>query len=197
MIYGYLRVSTEQQDTDNQKGEILHHYQVDDWVSVECSSRKSQKERGLTKLFDRLQHGDTLVVTELSRLARSTTELILMVQELIRRHVGIVAIKQGLRIPPNGEQMDPAAKLAVTLFGLMAEMERDFISIRTKMGLAARRAAGVRLGKPPGTQQTSILDARLDEIRLLRSAGVSVLGISKHLGCGYATITHYLRTRGL
>lgn len=195
MLIGYLRVSTNKQDENNQRHAISQVHTPDKWLAVECSSRKSQKARRLTELLDQVSPGDVIVVTELSRLARSTSELLLLVDCLIKQHVGLIAMKQGLTIPANGDQMDPLAKMTVTIFGLMAELERDFVSSRTREGLAAKRSEGVVLGKPPGTIQTSILDARVDEIKLLRSAGASTLSISRYLGCGYATITHYLRTR--
>lgn len=195
--YGYLRVSTDTQDTNNQMQEIVRNLVVDEFISVECSSRKSQDKRGLTELFDRLQYGDTLVVTELSRLARSTSELLLMIEGFIKRGIGLVALKQSIRIPANGDKMDAATKTIVIMFGLMAELERDFISDRTKMGLAARRAAGVRLGKPPGTQQASRLDGKRDQIRDRLTTGHSVLSISKLLGVGRTTLVSYIRSRGL
>lgn len=195
--YGYLRVSTDKQDEDNQRQEILRHMEVDEFIAVECSSRKSQDERGLTDLFARLEYGDTLVVTELSRLARSTSELLLMVDRFIKARIGLVAIKQGLRIPPNGEKMDAATKTIVTMFGLMAELERDFVSIRTKMGLKARVAAGVVLGKPIGTIQPSILDCKVGEIKRRLAAGESLNSMAAALGCGRTTLTHYIKSRGL
>lgn len=197
MIYGYLRVSTDKQDEENQRLEISNTERVDEYIGVECSSRKTQAQRGITALFDRLQYGDTIVVTELSRLARSTSELLVMIDEIIKRHIGLIAIKQGIRIPPNGDKMDAATKTIVTMFGLMAELERDFISERTKMGLKAKKAAGVVLGKPKGTVQPSILDSRVEEIKEMRRGNVSTSTMAAKLGCGRTTLIHYLKTRGL
>ena len=195
--YGYIRVSTEEQDYNNQMQEIVRNMVVDEFISSECSSRKSQNKRGLTELFDRLQYGDTLVVTELSRLARSTSELLLMIESFIRGGIGLIALKQNIRIPANGEAMDAGTKTIVTIFGLMAELERDFISMRTKMGLAAKRAAGVRLGKPPGTQQASRLDTQRQQIADRLATGRSVLSISQELGVGRTTLVSYIRSREL
>ena len=195
--YGYIRVSTEEQDYNNQMQEIVRNLVVDEFISSECSSRKSQDKRGLTELFDRLEYGDVLVVTELSRLARSTSELLLMIEGFIKQGIGLIALKQNIRIPANGDKMDAATKTVVTMFGLMAELERDFISMRTKMGLAARRAAGVRLGKPPGTQQVSKLDTHRQRIADRLKAGRSVLSISQELVVGRTTLVSYIRSRGL
>ena len=195
--YGYIRVSTEEQDYNNQMQEIVRNLVVDEFISSECSSRKSQDKRGLTELFDRLEYGDVLVVTELSRLARSTSELLLMIEGFIKQGIGLIALKQNIRIPANGDKMDAATKTVVTMFGLMAELERDFISMRTKMGLAARRAAGVRLGKPPGTQQASRLDTQRQQIADRLATGRSVLSISRELVVGRTTLVSYIRSRGL
>lgn len=194
---GYVRVSTDKQDEDNQRQEILRHMAVDDFIAIECSSRKSQDERGITEVFSRLEYGDTLVVTELSRLARSTSELLLMVDRFIKAGIGLVALKQGLKLPANGEKMDAATKTIVTMFGLMAELERDFISMRTKMGLAAKKAAGVRIGKPPGTKQASILDESQDIIVRMLKQGDSLSAIARKMGCGRTTLRHYIGSRGL
>ncbi len=197
MIYGYLRVSTDKQDEENQRHEIKQHVAVDEFIAVECSSRKTQKERGITALLAQLKYGDTLVVTELSRLARSTTELLLMVDGFIKNHIGLIAIKQGLKIPANGDKMDAATKTMVTVFGLMAELERDFISDRTKTALKAKKASGIILGKPVGTIQPSILDDSVELIKTMKKEGVSVLAMSKELNCGRSTLLHYIKSRGL
>lgn len=195
--YGYLRVSTDKQDEENQRQEIVRHLAVDEFIAVECSSRKSQDERGITDLLSRLVHGDTLVVTELSRLARSTSELLIMVDGFIKAGVGLTALKQGIRIPANGGKMDASTKTVVTMFGLMAELERDFISMRTKMGLAAKKAAGVRLGKPPGTLQVSGLDSVKEDIKNMLADGVSVLAISEKVGFSRTAVRSYIKSRAL
>jgi DNA invertase Pin-like site-specific DNA recombinase len=195
--FGYLRVSTDKQDEENQRGEILRYMPVDEFIAIECSSRKSQQARGITDLLARVSYGDTIVVTELSRLARSTSELLLMVDGFIKAGVGLTVLKQSIKIPANGDKMDASTKTLVTMFGLMAELERDFISMRTKMGLAARKAAGVRLGKPPGTLGISGLDPHRDEISVMIARGDSVLSIAKAVGFGRTTVKSYIKSRGL
>ncbi len=197
MQIGYLRVSTDKQDEDNQRHAISQLYTPDRWVAVECSSRKTQKARGITELLEQVTGGDTVIVTELSRLARSNGELILMVEGLIKRHVGLIVIKQGINIPANGDKMDMSVKVMVHTFGLMAELERDFISDRTKMALAARKAEGMVLGRPTGTRFPNRLDSRVDEIRMLRSAGTSVAALATHLDSSRTTLRWYLKSRGL
>ena len=80
-VIGYLRVSSAKQDVQNQKLEILSYANkekmtIDDFISIEISSRRTLKERRIEELLDRLESGDTLIVSELSRLGRSLGEII-------------------------------------------------------------------------------------------------------------------------
>ena len=89
--------------------------------------------------------GDLLIVSELSRTGRSVIEIISIVNSLIRTHVRFVAIKEGFDI--KGDH-DIQTKVLVTIFSLLAELERDLISERTRQALAAKKAQGVKLGTP-------------------------------------------------
>lgn len=147
---GYLRVSTVRQDLENQRREIEEYcktsgLEVDDYLQIEISSRKTTKERRIDELLQRLNKGDTLIVSELSRLGRSVGELCRIVDSLIKKQVRLVAIKQGMTI--NGKH-DIASKTIMTMFALMAEIERDLISERTKNGLARVKTEGRKLGNP-------------------------------------------------
>ena len=139
-VTGYVRVSTVRQDADNQRHEILeyankNHLHIDDFIEVEISSRRDKKQRRITELMEKLEPGDTLIVSELSRLGRSTSEVIDIVNELIAKEIKFIAIKQGLSI---SGQHDIQSKVMVTMFSLFAELERDIISERTKTALAAK-----------------------------------------------------------
>ena len=197
MLIGYLRVSTDTQDEANQRHAISQRYTPDRWLAVECSSRKSQADRGITELLTSVQPGDVIIVTELSRLARSNGELIIMVEGIVKMGVGLIVLKQNINIPPNEDQMNMGTKILVQVFGMMAELERDYISDRTKMALARRKAEGVVLGRPVGTRFANKLDSRVDEIKGLRAAGASVAAISAHLGSSRTTLRWYLKSRGM
>ena len=171
----YIRASTIAQDVNNQRHEILEYghregIKVDTFIEVTVSSRHSSRQRRIEELQDRLEPGDTLIVTELSRLGRSTGEVILLINQLVAYGVIILIIKQNLRL---GEGLqDITAKVMVTLLALFAEIERDFISLRTKEALAAKKAQGVILGKPKGTIQSSMYDKDKERIQELLSLGV-------------------------
>lgn len=199
-IVAYLRVSTDAQDMQGQRLEILDRanregLQVNDWLSFEISSRRSMDERGITGLLDRLDPGDMLIVVELSRLGRSLGQVIEIVNRLIEGKVRLWSIKDGIRLDGTG-QMDLATKTMVAMFGLMAEIERDLISQRTKAGLAAARAKGKVLGGRPGPR-TSKLDVRREEIQDYLAKKVSLASIAKLVGVAPSTLQGWLVSRGL
>ena len=185
----YIRTSTDKQDLNNQKLEIFefakkNQLEVDDFLQMTISSRKTSKERRIDEMLLTLEDADTLIVTELSRLGRSTAEVIGLVNELIKKQVRVISIKQNLDIKPH----DMTSKVMITLFSLFSELERDLISLRTKEALANKRAQGIQLGKPKGTVQKSKFDKDIVKIRELLTLGLSVrkiaifFGYSNHIG---------------
>jgi len=196
----YLRASTDKQDLNHQKLEILEfararHLQVDEFISITMSSRTTNKQRRIDELLSKLADSDTLIVTELSRLGRSTSEVIALINELVQRHIRVLIIKQNLDLKQNH---DMTAKVMITLFSLFAELERDLVSLRTKEALAAKRAQGIKLGKPKGTIQLSKFDRDRPRIEELLKLGLSVrktakvLGYSNHIG-----LNTYLNKRNI
>ena len=197
--FAYLRASTGNQDLNHQKIAILEYAQQHDlkihkYIEVTKSSRKTSKQRRIDELLDRLHPADTLIVTELSRLGRSTSEVIALVNELLSRQVRVIIIKQKLDI----SQHDISSKIIVTLFSLFSELERDLISLRTKEALAAKKASGVKLGKPMGTIQASKFDKERPRIEELLALGLSVRKIAKHLGySNHIGLNTYINRRGI
>ena len=146
----YLRVSSLKQDLENQKHEITEYcrkndIEVSEWLEVEMSTRKTKKERRIDELLSKLKKDDTLIISELSRLGRSLSEVVLIVEELIKKQVRLIAIKQGITL--NGKP-DITTKTTIFMFSMFGEIERDLISQRTKMGLANAKAKGKKLGNP-------------------------------------------------
>jgi DNA invertase Pin-like site-specific DNA recombinase len=179
----YIRASTDKQDLNNQKLEIFefakkNKLEVDDFIQMTISSRKTSKERRIDEMLSVLNDADTLIVTELSRLGQSTAEVIGLVNELIKKQVRVIAIKQNLDM----KQHDMTSKVMITLFSLFAELERDLISLRTKEALANKRAQGIQLGKPKGTIQKSKFDKDTIKIQELLGLGLSVRKIATFLG---------------
>ena len=195
----YLRTSTDKQDLNNQKLEILEwarkkDLKIDEFVQITMSSRKTRKQRRIEEVLHMLADSDTLIVTELSRLGRSTAEVIALVNELVARNIRVIILKQNLDI----SQHDMSSKIVITLFSLFAELERDLISLRTKEALAAKKQQGVALGKPKGTIQKSKFDADLERIKDLLKLGLSVRKIATLLGYNnHLALNTYINKRKL
>jgi DNA invertase Pin-like site-specific DNA recombinase len=195
----YLRVSKDVQDVKNQRLAILEfarreHLEISEFMELSVSSRRSPKERQIDRLLSQLEAGDTLVVSELSRMGRSVGEIILTVDQLVKQRVRLLAIKESLRLEGKPTLQ---TKVTVTLFSLFADIERELISLRTKEGLAAARASGKRLGRPKGRLGQSKLDGREGEILRLLDLQVSKSSIAKITGVDRSTLYHFIRSRHL
>lgn len=198
-IVAYLRASTDKQDLSHQKLEILElarcrDLHVDEYLELTVSSRKTSQQRRIDELVQMLEATDTLIVTELSRLGRSTAEVIALVNALVEGNIRLIVIKQNLDI----SRQDMNSKIIITLFSLFAELERDLISLRTREALAAKKAQGQRLGKPKGTLQKSKFDRDVERIKELLGYGLSVRKIAKVLGySSHIALNTYINKRGL
>lgn len=198
MIIGYIRVSKISQDLHNQKNAIYdyansHKLFVDEFVEIVISSRKNKKQRKIDELLTKLNRGDMLVITELSRLGRSITGVVGIVNTLIEEGIRLISIKENIDLKDHHSIQ---SKVMITMFSLFAELERDLISQRTKEALNARRAAGVKLGRPKGPGKSK-LDIHKEQIQELLNKEVSVASISKILEVSYPTVLKYIRKRKL
>lgn len=184
-IIAYLRTSTDKQDLNHQKLELLEFARkkslaIDDFMEITISSRKTTKQRRVDELVERLNPSDTLMVTELSRLGRSTAEVLALVNTIVGRGIRVIIVKQNLDLDISRQDMN--SKMSLTLFSLFAELERDLISLRTKEALASKKRDGKVLGKPKGTIQKSKFDKDVEKIKELLGVGLSVRKITKVLG---------------
>ena len=199
-VWAYLRVSTDSQDLTNQRLTILdwansRGLKVDNWIEIAISSRKTTRERRIDELMANLQKGDILIVSELSRLGRSIAEIITIVNELVAKEIDLILVKQNLELR-SGKQ-DMGTKIMVTIFGLLAESERDLISERTKMALARVKAQGRKLGRPKGRIGRSKLDGKEKEIQELLAKRVPKSVIARILGCSRSCVINFIKSRKL
>ena len=167
---------------------------MDDFIEATASGQASEKRRRLDELMSVLEHGDRLVVSELSRLRRSLGQIVAILDVLAKAGVAFVALKENIRV--EGKR-DIQTNVMTTLFALFAEVERDLISERTREGLANARASGQKLGRPKGSLGVSRLDGKEDEIRHFLELGVSKTAIAKIMGVSCPTLYSFMSTRGL
>ena len=198
-ILAHIRVSDDKQEVKNQRHEILEaarlkDLKIDDFVSINMTSRKTAVQRRIDEVLTRLGRGDTLIVTELSRLGRNTAEVILLVNELVQRGILLISLKQHIDLIDH----DMGSKISITVFSLLAELERDLISMRTREALAAKKSQGITLGKPKGTIQKSKFDADRERIEELLNIGLSVRKIAKILNYpNHHSLNTYINKRKL
>ena len=140
-IFGYVRVSTEKQSLFSQKEVLKSKYPGILIYEDVVSTRKFQTN--LKELLSRIQSGDTLVVTELSRIGRSLIELFKISEVLKEKKVCFISLKEGI------DTSSTMGTFLFNVFGSLYELERDIISERTKLGLATRRKYGIKGGKKP------------------------------------------------
>ncbi len=139
-VFGYARVSTEAQNLDRQL-DALEKYGVDMIYNEKMSGTKKNRPE-LTKLLDRITEGDTVVVESLSRLGRSTKDLIELTETFQSKGVNLVSLKESI------DTNSPTGKLLFTLMSAIAQFERDVITDRTREGLKSARARGRTGGRP-------------------------------------------------
>ncbi len=195
----YLRVSTGRQDLVQQKLAVLdyartHRFPVDKVLEAQWSSQRATQQEELLQLIETLQTGDRLIVSELSRLGRSLSQILRIIEGLIQKEVRLVAIKEAIRFEGKHNLQ---TKAMIVLFGLFAEVERDLIAERTKEGLAAAKLRGQRLGRPKGALGKSKLDGKEGEIQLLLHKKVSKASIARIMDISQTTLYHFIKTRKL
>lgn len=178
-IFGYARVSTEQQNLDRQL-DALNKYGVDIIFNEKMTGTKRNRPE-LSKMLDRLTEGDTVVVESLSRLGRSTKDLIELVDMFERKKVHFVSLKEQI------DTSSPTGKFLFTLMSAISQFERDVIAERTKEGLRSARARG-RLGGRPKTDVTSINKA----IKLYNTRQYSIKEIEELTGVKKSTLYRHL-----
>ncbi len=194
MIYGYLRVSTDKQSLENQKFEINRYCKrenisVDRWVTETISGTKNFEERKLGKMIKKLNKDDILVCSEISRLGRNLFQIMMILNICMQKGIQVWTIKDNYRLG-----MDIQSKVLAFAFGLLAEIERDLISQRTKEALARLKAEGKKLGREKGSlNRKHKLDGKQEEIKRMLSQKISQNKIAKIFGVSRLTMNKYVR----
>jgi DNA invertase Pin-like site-specific DNA recombinase len=193
-VFAYLRVSTDAQDVDNQKVGVLEYCQQKGWTPATfedtASGKTDWRKRQIGEMLETIPPGSILVASEVSRLARSTLQVLEIMRHAAERQISIHVIKSHLVL--DGSM---SSKITVTVLALAAEIEREFISARTREALARRKASGKSLGRPEGPAEVLKLDEKAAEIDKYLALGLSKRAIIKLVGCGHNTLYEWLNRR--
>lgn len=197
MIYGYIRVSSDKQTVENQRFEInefckRNDLSIDCWIEETISGTKNYDKRQLGKLLKRVKSNDLIICSELSRLGRSLFMIMDILNVCMSKNCKVWSIKDNYRL---GD--DIQSKVLAFAFGLVAEIERNLISQRTKEALSRRRAEGAKLGRHWNEKPTRTaykLYGHDDEIAVMIAKGVSFKDMACRLDVSPETVRRYYNT---
>lgn len=194
MIYGYIRVSTDKQTVENQRFEIKQFCEargwlINKWTTETISGTKDVNKRKLGTLIATMEAGDMLICSEISRLGRSMFMILDILKICLEKGIMVQTIKDNYTLGN-----DPMSKLIASVYGYLAEMERNLISQRTKEGLKRRVAEGVKLGRKAGGHNSHYkLSGNEKEIRKMLGVGISKTTICKIYLCHRKTLNDFIK----
>jgi putative DNA-invertase from lambdoid prophage Rac len=181
-VFAYARVSTDGQTTENQRLEIAaagFDVRPARFIAETISGSTPAAERpGFQSLLQKLEEGDTLVVSRLDRLGRNTTDVYATVE-----HLADMGVKTHVLALGGTDLTSAAGKLTLTVLAAVAQFEKDLLIERTNAGLARAKAEGRRLGRP-----NALSDEQRANVVSRLAAGESERAVAKALGVGRATI---------
>lgn len=193
-IIAYARVSTDKQDAANQEYELREFmkrrgYECDEFISEVISGTTDVKDRKMGEVLDRLSSGDTLIVSEISRISRNLYQIMATLQDCLKRKVTIVTVKENFIL---GDDIN--SQVLAFAFGIAAQIERNLISSRTKEALARKKAEGVVLGRPVGSSDPKHykLYGKDEDIISLLSKRIPKSAIARILGVHRLTVSTYI-----
>jgi putative DNA-invertase from lambdoid prophage Rac len=181
-VFAYARVSTVEQLTENQRDEIAGAgYSIDPRRFVEekiSGSVPTSQRPGFKKLLDRMESGDTLIVTKLDRIGRDSIDVQQTVELFEKAGMRLIVLQLG-----NLDLTSSAGSLMVKVLAAMADFERDLIIERTQAGQARARAEGKHMGRPAKTSEV-----QRQAIRKALEKGATVTSMAERYKVSRATI---------
>ncbi len=196
MIYGYIRVSSDKQTTENQRFEIERFAKengivVEKWMNETISAVKDLEERKLGQLLKILKRGDIVIASELSRLGRNLLQVMSILHHCMKKDVQVWTIKDNYRLGA-----DIQSKVLAFAFGLSAEIERNLISQRTREALARLKAEGKKLGRPKGSRNKfNKLTGKEKEIEKMIQDNVAKEKIAKSFRVSRRTLYNFMQNQ--
>lgn len=192
--HAYLRVSTATQDADNQRRSVDDYaaragFTLATICKDEASTMQHWRSRAIASMIAAALPGEHIICAEVSRAARSVLEVLEIAKACAERGISLHFAKNSLVLDATMQ-----SRITVTVLALAAEIERDFISARTKEALAARKAAGGKLGRPAGSQNKKLkLSDRDTEMQKYLRAHVSLSAIARIMAVSTTTLRRYLK----
>lgn len=172
MKIGYIRISTTDQNTARQ--ELLMEQLGVDEVYIDRMSGKNTNRPELQKVMEYVRRGDTVIVESISRFARNTRDLLELVEKLSAKGVEFVSKKEAI------DTTTPTGKFMLTVFGAVAELEREYILQRQREGIAIAKANGVYKGrKPIQPPELKKVMARWQRREITAAEAMRQMGMSK------------------
>lgn len=194
MIYGYLRVSSDDQDVNNQRKGVeelaaKNGWTVDGWISDEgVSGTKEPEKRQLGKLMKKCKPGDIIICSELSRLGRRMLMVMSILEYCMKNNIMIYTVKDNYVLGDNIQ-----STVLAFAFSLASQIERDMIALRTKEALAVRKKSGVILGAPRNMKKiATVNDTTQKEMEALAEDGKSLVFIARKMKLHRLTVGYYL-----
>jgi DNA invertase Pin-like site-specific DNA recombinase len=190
-VWAYYRVSTDKQDYNSQKLGVLDYCDkngltiekevVDDGVSG-CIKAK---DRNLNKIIKNGNKGDWLIVSELSRLGRSTIDVLETCRIFGKKGINVYLVKQSIKLDES-----PMGKMILAILSAFAEMERDLMIQRSKEGIERARQQGKHLGRPFGFTYRKL---NIQDVKTLRDTGLAKAEMARLLNCNWNTLHRFMK----
>jgi DNA invertase Pin-like site-specific DNA recombinase len=193
MNYGYIRVSTDKQTTENQRFEIENYcaknnIKIDKWISETISGKELLKKRKISNLLKSVKKGDTIICSELSRLSRAMYPLLSLLEKCEKLGVEVIAIKERISL-----KKDDISRYFAPIIAVVGEIERDLISQRTKEALARLKSEGVKLGRPLGSKsKNKKLNGKERIIVQMKNEKTPMCKIAKKLNVDKKTLRYFI-----
>lgn len=188
-VFAYCRVSTLEQNTENQRREIEaagFAIKQQRLIEEQISGSVAASERpGFMRLLDRMESGDVLIVTKLDRLGRNAIDIRQTVELLSASEIRVHCLALG-----GVDLTSPAGKMTMQVISAVAEFERDLLVERTHAGLARAKAAGKRFGRPP-----ALTEDQKQTVFSLIDAGESISAIARKFDTTRQTILRVRASR--
>lgn len=195
MIFGYARCSTNEnkQDLNRQVRELKQLGATDKTIYKEFITGSANVKVEFEKLLRVIEEGDTLAVTEVSRISRSTKQLCEIIELVQERKLKLI-IKDSITIDCTKGEIDPMTKAFLQMSGVFAELEKNMISQRVKSGMANARAKGKRIGRPEiELDDITGNDKFMNAYRLWKSKSIKKIDIQRLTGMSRVTIDKYIK----